>query len=420
MKLYKQYNNYKESGVAWIGEIPRHWKIEKVKHIATFVNEKSTPETNDIKISPENVESKTGKVLDFYSSYDSAGVKFQSGDVLFNKLRVYLSKVVFAEYDGYSLGEMIVIRPSLQDTSKYLFYLMSSYRFIEYCNSMSDGVKMPRTDIDDILSAHIPIASHKEQVQIARFLDRKTNEIDCFIANKEKLITLLNEQKTSIINRVVTKGINPGVKLKSSGVEWLGEIPEHWEVRKLKFAAEIILGQSPHESTYNAEGVGAILVNGPAEYSESDFGLTRELKWTTDPKKWAPENSLLFCLRGSTTGRLNVAHKPISIGRGVAAIKAHGDQHFLNYLMTELRAYALGTSHGSTFPSVTGDMLGNYRTAFPPCPEQRVIVAHINRETAKINTAIVTAKKEIDIIKEYRQALIFEAVTGKIDVRERV
>ena len=418
MKLYKPYNGYKESEVRWIGKIPRHWKIGKIKHIATFVNEKSTPETDDIKISPENVESKTGKVLDFYSSYDSAGVKFQAGDILFNKLRVYLSKVVFAEYDGYSLGEMIVIRPSLQDTGKYLFYLMLSCRFIEYCNSISDGVKMPRTDIDDILNARIPITSRQEQAQIASFLDRKTAEIDRFIANKERLITLLNEQKTSVINRVVTKGINPGVKLKFSGVEWLGKIPEHWEVRRLKFAAEIILGQSPHESTYNTKGIGAILVNGPAEYSESDFGLTRELKWTTDPKKWAPENSLLFCLRGSTTGRLNVAHRPISIGRGVAAIKAHGNQHFLNYSMIGLRAYALGTSRGSTFPSVTGDILGNYPTAFPPLSEQHAIVAHINRETEKINTTVAKTQKEIDFIKEYRQALISEAVTGKIDVRE--
>ena len=184
MKLYKRYNSYKKSEVVWIGEIPQHWKIEKIKHIATFVNEKSTPETDAIKISPENVESKTGKVLDFYSPYDSAGVKFQAGDVLFNKLRVYLSKVVFAEYGGHSLGEMIVIRPSLQNTGKSLFYLMLSCRFIEYCNSISYGVKMPRTDINDILNARIPIASHQEQAQIIGFLDRKTAEIDHFIANR--------------------------------------------------------------------------------------------------------------------------------------------------------------------------------------------------------------------------------------------
>ena len=124
---------------------------------------KSTPETDSIKISPENVESETGKVLDFYSSYDAVGVKFQDGDVLFNKIRVYLNKVVFAEYDGYSLGEMIVIRPTSQRMCKYLFYLMLSNRFIEYCDSISYGAKMPRTAVDDILNAKIPIPLDQEK-----------------------------------------------------------------------------------------------------------------------------------------------------------------------------------------------------------------------------------------------------------------
>jgi restriction endonuclease S subunit len=200
--------NMKPSGVEWIGEIPAHWEIRKIKHIATFVSQKSTPETDTIKISPENVESETGKVLDFHSSYDSTGVKFQAGDVLFNKLRVYLSKVVFTEYSGYSLGEMIVIRPSLQDTGKYLFYLMLSCRFIEYCDSISYGVKMPRTAIDDILNAQIPLPSYQEQTQIADFLDRKTKQIDELISAEQQKIELLKEYRQSLISEVVTGKIN--------------------------------------------------------------------------------------------------------------------------------------------------------------------------------------------------------------------
>ncbi len=157
MKIYKRYNSYKDSNIEWLGKIPGHWAIGKIKHIATVVSKKSIPETDAIKISPENVESETGKVLSFYSPYDSVGVEFQSSDVLFNKLRIYLNKVVFAEYRGYSLGEIIVIRPTLQSTGKYLFYLMLSRPFIEYCNSISYGVKMPRTAVDDILNTQIPM-----------------------------------------------------------------------------------------------------------------------------------------------------------------------------------------------------------------------------------------------------------------------
>ena len=221
----KRYPEYKDSGIEWIGEIPAHWKTKKIKHVATLVSEKSTPETDAIKISPENVESKTGKILDFYSSYDSSGVKFQVGDVLFNKIRVYLNKVVFAEYDGYSLGEMIVIRPALHDMSKYLFYVMLSNRFIEYCDSISYGAKMPRTAVDDILNAKIPIPLDQEKFQIANFLDRKTKQIDELIRIKERQVELLQEQRTALINQVVTKGLDPNVEMKPSGVEWIGEIP---------------------------------------------------------------------------------------------------------------------------------------------------------------------------------------------------
>ena len=198
----------KPSGVDWVGLIPKHWKTVKMKYIVTLVSQKSTSETDAIKISPENVESETGKVLDFYSSYDSTGVKFQDGDVLFNKLRVYLSKVVFAEYSGYSLGEMIVIRPSLQYMGKYIFYLMLSCRFIEHCNSKSEGVKMPRTDVNDILNAQIPLTSYQEQTQIADFLDRKTQQIDELIFTEQRKIELLKEYRQSLISEAVTGKID--------------------------------------------------------------------------------------------------------------------------------------------------------------------------------------------------------------------
>ena len=202
------YPKYKESGVEWIGEIPAHWKIEKIKHIAILVSEKSTPESNAIKISAENVESGTGKVLDFYSAYDAVGVKFQVGDVLFNKIRVYLNKIVFAKYDGYSLSEMIVIRPTLQCMGKYLFYFMLSNRFIQYCDSISYGAKMPRTAVDDILNAKIPVPLDSEKLQIANFLDRKTEQIDELIATEQRKIELLKEYRQSLISEAVTGKID--------------------------------------------------------------------------------------------------------------------------------------------------------------------------------------------------------------------
>src|SRR5262249_7816531 len=153
-------------------------------------------------------------------------------------------------------------------------------------------------------------------------------------------------KRQTFISRAVTKGLNPDAETKDSGSEWLGEIPSHWEVKRMKYISNIISGQSPNELTYNTVGIGVVLINGPAEYSEEDFGFTRAIKWTTEPKQFAPKNALLFCLRGSTTGRLNIAHDTVAIGRGVAAIISKQNQKYLNYQMMALRSYVLGTSGG--------------------------------------------------------------------------
>ncbi|MCX6698313.1 MAG: restriction endonuclease subunit S [Methanomicrobiales archaeon] len=202
---------------------------------------------------------------------------------------------------------------------------------------------------------------------------------------------------------------------KPSGVEWLGEVPEGWDVQRMKNLCEIISGQSPNEETYNSDEDGAILVNGPAEYSENDFGLTRQLKWTTDPKKWAPQSVLLFCLRGSTTGRLNITHTKLSIGRGVAALVAKDDQHFLNYLMVAMRDFVLGSANGSTFPSVTSENLGLYPICHPSIPEQTAIATFLDRETARIDALIAKKERQIELLQEKRATLISHAVTKGLD-----
>ena len=416
MKPYKRYNSYKESGVAWIGKIPRHWKIGKIKHITTFVNEKSTPETDDIKISPENVESKTGKVLDFYSSYDSAGVKFQAGDVLFNKLRVYLSKVVFAEYDGYSLGEMIVIRPSLQDTGKYLFYLMLSCRFIEYCNSISDGVKMPRTDIDDILNARIPIISHQEQHQIANFLDRKIGQVDELIRIKERRIELLHEQRTALINQAVTKGLDPNVEMKPSEVGWLGEIPAHWEVIRNKFIFQQIRDVGYPNLLLLSIGIKGIVPKsrtGQKDVSSTDKSLYKRVKI----------GDIAFNVMTAWKGGIGMSDYEgiVSPAYQVCRPTTKLVPKYFHYLFrTDLYKTIFDSASYQVVDqrhNLYYDNFKNISAIFPPFSEQAQIADFLDRKTGQIDELIATEGRKIELLKEYRQALISEAVTGKIDVR---
>ena len=412
----KRYPEYKESSVEWIGEIPAHWEIGKIKHIATFVSEKSTSETDAIKISPENVESETGKVLDFYSPYDSTGVKFQTGDVLFNKLRVYLSKVVFAEYGGYSLGEMIVIRPSLQDAGKYLFYLMLSCRFIEYCNSISYGAKMPRTDIGDILNTQIPMASYQEQHQIANFLDHKTGQIDKLIRTKERRIELLQEQRTVLINQAVTNGLDPTVEMKPSGVEWIGEIPAHWEIGKIKHIATFVSEKSNPETD-------AIRIS--PENVESETGKILDFYSSYDSVgvKFKAGDVLFNKLRVYLSKVVFANYDGHSLGEMIVIRPYLQDMgKYLFYLMLSSRfiEYCNAISYGVKMPRTAVDDILNAQIPMTSDQEQIQIANFLDRQTEQIAELIAAEEQKIELLKEYRQSLISEAVTGKIDVRSEV
>ena len=422
---FRPYPEYKESGVEWVGEIPAHWKIEKIKYIATFVSEKSTPETGTIKISPENVESKTGKVLDFYSSYDSSGVKFQVGDVLFNKIRVYLNKVVFAEYDGYSLGEMIVIRPSLQDMGKYFFYVMLSSHFIEYCNSISKGAKMPRTDVHDILNAQIPITSYQEQTQIANFLDRKTEQIDELIRIKERRIELLQEQRTALINQAVAKGLDPNVEMKPSGVEWIGEIPAHWTITRLKYISNIPVtyGLNIESDRYTTEGIRLIRITDIDENGDLRQKGVYLSEDCIPQEQMLNSYDLLLSRSGATVGK---SYLHLEKGRYTSAgylVRFNFDDYWMSkfiYYVTLSHFYRNWLEQQiiiSTIQNVNGEKYSNFQLPIPSYQEQTQIANFLDQKTQQIDELVATEQRKIELLKEYRQSLISEAVTGKIDVR---
>lgn len=194
----------KDSGVEWIGEIPSHWEVKKLKYIVEHVSNKSTPEEGDIKISPENVESNTGKCFDFYSDYLGDGHKFISGDILLNKLRIYLKKILLVDYDGFSMGEMIVLRTPSKKLSRFLFYVFFNDQLIGYLNSLSTGVKVPRVSPDNILSTKFPIPPVKETQEINNNIFESNLKTDNLISKEEKRIELLKEYKQSLISEVVT------------------------------------------------------------------------------------------------------------------------------------------------------------------------------------------------------------------------
>lgn len=194
----------KDSDEEWIGDIPENWGVFKMKYGVTLINEKGLTTKEDVKISPENVESMTGVCFNFYSEYEGEGMRFKKGDILLNKLRLYLKKIVFTEVEGYSMGEMIVLRCSKKLFNRYFYFLIFHQGLIDLLNSQSNGVKLPRVSPEIIMNSLIPFPPLNEQFKIVEHLDFKTKEIDDLIHLEQKKIDLLKEYRQSLISDVVT------------------------------------------------------------------------------------------------------------------------------------------------------------------------------------------------------------------------
>jgi type I restriction enzyme, S subunit len=194
----------KHSGVEWIGDIPEGWGVNKMKYGVKLITEKALTNLNDVKISPENVEPMTGNCFNYYSTYLGEGIKFRKGDVLLNKLRIYLKKIVLVSMDGYSMGEMLVLRCNEKFFNEYFYYQIFHQGLIDLLNSQSNGVKLPRVSSDIILNTLVAFPPLEEQEQIVAYLDEKTSTIDKSISIEERRIGLLKEYRQSIISQVIT------------------------------------------------------------------------------------------------------------------------------------------------------------------------------------------------------------------------
>ena len=430
----KKYDSYKDSGVEWIGEIPSEWECLRLGMLGDFsssgIDKKSKENETPVRMvnytdliqSRKYYPIQTGekeymRVTTPQSKLEEHRLK--KGDMVFipssetHEDLGYSSLIDFDENDIVYSYHILRYKTKKPVYHYYKKYLINHHSVLNQFSSECKGTTRQIIGRDVFNNVRVVLPSLHEQQQIVSFLDTKTSLIDSLIEKTQRKIELLKEKRTSLINELVTKGLNPNVEMKDSGVEWIGEIPSHWETKKLKYLSKIIYGISPPDTTYNDEGIGTLLINGPVEYSKTDFGYTRSLKWTTEPNKFTTKGSLLFCLRGSTTGRMNITHTDVSIGRGVCSINSNENQWFLIYSMFSVRRWIQDQISGSTFPSVTSDDVNNYVICSPPINEQQQIVEYLDEQTQIIDNTISIEEKRIKLLKEYRQSLISEVVTGK-------
>src|SRR6266700_2965544 len=228
------YPKYKDSGLPWLGEIPKHWSTMRLKRLVKNIADQTGAKgTDEIYVALEHVESWTGRIRPPKDDIEFVSLvkRFEPNDVLFGKLRPYLAKVARPSCRGVCVGEFLVLRKiSGAISSEFLEQLLRSAPFIHLVNSSPFGARMPRAAWPFIGGVEIAYPSYQEQERIVQFLAHADHHINRLIRFKRRLIELLNEQKQAIIHRAVTRGLDSNVRLKPSGIDWLGDVPENWEV----------------------------------------------------------------------------------------------------------------------------------------------------------------------------------------------
>ncbi|KEQ21572.1 restriction endonuclease subunit S [Paenibacillus tyrfis] len=439
----KSYEQYEDSGVEWIGEVPKGWGTGGLtKYVSSIVDYRGkTPEKVDegvFLVTAKNI--KTGKIdyslsqefvrSDEYEIIMRRGIP-DIGDVVFTT-EAPLGEVANIDRTDIALAQRVIKFRGIENVlnNYYLKYWMMSKGFQDNLQTFATGSTATGIKASKLSKLLVLLPTYNEQIQVATFLDEKTAEIDSLIADKEKLITLLEEQRKVIITKAVTKGVNPDAKMKDSGVEWIEEIPEKWEIKKITFLGRLQNGISKSSEEF---GFGYPFVSYGDVYRNMELpheviGLVNSTQ--VDRNIYSVQKGDIFFTRTSETIE--------EIGFASTCLKTLEDATFAGFLIrfrpstnkllpnyakyffrSELgRRYFVKEMNLVTRASLGQDLLKNFPVILPPLEEQEQIADFLDFEMNKNIEIISSLKEQVSLLKEYRQSLIFEAVTGKIDVRD--
>lgn len=439
MKIYPKYINTNND---WINMIPEHWEIWKLSHTFRLIGSGTTPKSDlDIYYNGTILWVTTGDLRE-NEIYDTPIKITEFALKDYPTLKSYPKDSILIAMYGATIGRLGILKREATVNQACCVFANSKnvmHKFLFYwllCKkptliSLSSGGGQPNINQEVLKKIKIPVPKIFEQEKIISFLDKKTSQIDNLITQKEKLIELLQEQKTAIINQVVTKGLNKDVKMKDSGIEWLDEIPEHWKLKKIKYTSYVKarVGWKGLTSTDFELNSDAYLITG------TDF-KGKEINWEycyqvnnywyeNDPYIQLMENDLLITKDG-TIGKIALVKnmpKKTTLNSGVFVVRP-----LKSFYLTEYMYWLLNSSifdnfikfikTGSTINHLYQDVFENFQTPLPDIDEQLKIINYLETETNKINRTFTKIENEIELLHEYREALISEAVTGKIDVRE--
>ena len=424
----ERYSEYKDSGVKWLGKIPSHWDMRKMKFTFEERREKGFPNLpllaatqNHGVIRKQDYENRTVEATKALETLKLV----EKGDFVIS-LRSFQGGIELSHERGIISPAYTVLRPS-HISSAYFKHLGKSPVFIQLLKSMVTGIREGQNiDYGKLRENLIPIPSLGEQNAIAKYLDSVTAKIDEAIAQQQKMIDLLNERKQIIINKAVTKGLDPNVKMKPSGIDWIGEIPEHWEVKKLKYVFSRIADGThfspqttedgyPYITASDVDGVGINYQNAK-KISSKDY----ENLVMSGCKAF--KGDVLLVKDGATTGRVGLKTDDVDCVTlsSVAMLSPNErlSELFMMYLLKSfvLQEQILESMSGAAMPRITLVKLANFFAIIPPEKEQKQIAAYIEKMILPIDDIIDRTQKQISLLQERKQIIINDVVTGKVKV----
>lgn len=411
------------------GQVPSSWELRRFKYSTKIIVEKPGEADHALSyIGLEHVESWTGRLLAVANEMeDSTSNVCRSGDVLFGKLRPYLAKAFMSSARFRCSSEFLVLR-SKNYLPEFLKYILLSRDFINLVNSSTYGAKMPRASWDFIGDILMPVPAKNTQINIASFLDRETAKLDQLVEKKQRLIELLQEKHQALITQAVTKGLDPNVPMKDTGIPWLGEVPAHWEIRRLKHVASFQGGGTPSKDEITFWN-GDIPWVSPKDMKrdvieDTEDHISNEAIAASATSLVSPGSVLIVVRSGILKHSLPVAinRVTVTLNQDMKAISPANmvTSFFLFWLLKGFGTQVLFECGkiGATVDSIDMELLFRFQVPIAPLPEQVAISAFLENKCKSLDSLINKINSQIELLLEYRQALISAAVTGQIDVRQ--
>ena len=429
-----RYPTNNDSGVEWLGEVPDGWHVQKFRHLFRESGEKIENEVVGPMLSVSGYRGIEVKEYDDEnrrrSADESIGYRIvRVGQLVVNTMWLNYAGLGVSAHEGHvsPAYRSYWISPDIH--SGFVHHLLRSGLYVQGYTQLLTGVRPNSLQMsrDDLMEFPVLVPERDEQAHIAAFLDRETAKIDALVAEQQRLIALLKEKRQAVISHAVTKGLNPDAPMKDSGIEWLGEVPAHWGVTRLKHASSLIV-DCPHETPTLTDNGGYLTIRTP----DVDQGaIFPEKMRAVDAGEYlnrirrAPllRNDIVYSREGERWGHAALVPEGdrFCLGQRMMQLRTSGD-FVAGYLMFHLNAksvYLQGDVEtvGATSPHINVGTICNFRVAAPPFEEQAQIAAFLGRETVNLDTLTTEAQRAIDLLQERRTALISAAVTGQIDVR---